>query len=357
MSNKKIRVAVIGVGGQGTRVHIPAYLHNKDVDLVALVDVDETKVKKDAKKFGIKKYFSSFDELLQNQNIEAASICTPPNTHAEIALKALANDIHVLCEKPMATNTDDARKMYEASVKKEKILMIGFNLRFQPNYERASDLVLRGRVGHVYLVECNILSSNPLLTWSKSPWFFNAESGGGVLVDKGPHVFDLINYIFSDFPIAVSALSSTYFSSSVEDSCICALEYPGPRIGIGKMSWLSSQYIESLSIYGTAQSVFASPYLFVESNATDIPQVSLWRKATESLIRLKFPNFPSLRGTKMTDSYQLEIDHFIKSIRNKQNYSPTALSGLNVLITCDAARKSIETGRKIGITPAKELTH
>ena len=351
MSNKKIRVAVVGVGGIGTGAHIPAYLRNKDVDLVALVDADETKLKKTAKKFGVRKYFSSFDELLQNQDIEAASICTPPKTHSEIALKALANDIHVLCEKPMATNTDDGKKMYETSQRKKKILMVGFNLRFRPNYERAAELVLRGRLGHVYLVECNNLSSNPLLTYSKSPWFFNSKSEGGVLLDKGPHVFDLINYIFDDFPCAVSALSSTYFSSSVEDSCICALEYPGPRIGIGKMSWLSSQYIESLSIHGTAQSIFASPDLFLEANATDISQVSLWREASKSLIRLKFPNFPSLRSAKVADTFQLEIDHFIKLIKMNHNYSPTALSGLNILITCDAAKKSLETGRKISVVP------
>ena len=353
MPNKKTRVAVVGVGGIGRREHIPAYLHNKDVDLVALVDADETKVKQTAKKFGVKKYFSSIDELFQNQDLEAISICTPPNTHAEIALKALTNDVHVLCEKPMATTTDDAKKMFEASREKEKILMVGFNLRFQPNYKRATSLILRGRLGHVYFVECNLLSPNPLLGWSKSPWFFRPESGGGVLIDKGPHVFDLINYIFSDFPCAVSALSSTYFDSPVEDSCVCVLEYPGNKIGIGIMSWLSSRYIENLSIHGTSQSLFVSPNLFLEVNATDIPEVSLWRNVTKLLISLKFPNFPLLQSTKV-DTFQLEIDHFVKQIRSNQSYSPTALSGLNVLITCDAAKKSLETGKRIDFIPLKK---
>ena len=225
MPNKKIRVAVIGVGGIGTGEHIPAYLRNKDVELVALVDADERKLKKAAKKFRVKDYYSSFDELLQNQNIDGISICTPPRTHAEIALKAFANDIHVLCEKPMASNADDGRKMYDVSRRKEKLLMVGFNLRFTPNYERAHRQVLSGRLGHIYLVECDNLSANPLLAYSKSPWFFEPESGGGVLLDKGPHVLDLINFIFDDFPIAVSAFSSNYFGCSVEDSCICTLEY------------------------------------------------------------------------------------------------------------------------------------
>lgn len=353
MSNRKTRVAVVGVGGIGTRANIPAFLSNQDVDLVALVDTDEKKAKKTARKFRIGRYYSSIDDLLQNQELEAISICTPPPTHADIALKALASDVHVFCEKPMATSTDDGQRMYETARKKEKILMIGFNLRFQPNYKRAAELVLRGRVGHVYLVECSNLSANPLLTWSKSTWFFKPGSGGGVLSDKGPHVFDLINYVFGCYPISVYALSSTYFDSTVEDSCVCALKYPRNRMGIGKMSWLSSNYIETLSVHGTGESIFASPNLFIEANATDIPQVSLFRKASESLISLKFPNFPLLQSNKV-NTFQLEIDQFIKQIRTNQNYSPTALSGLNVLITCDAAKKSLESNKEIGFVPFNE---
>jgi predicted dehydrogenase len=354
MSNKRTRVAVVGVGEIGTRAHIPAYLHNKDVDLVALVDADERKVEKTAKKFGIKRYFSSIDELFQNQDVDAISICTPPNTHAEIALKALANDVHVLCEKPLATNTDDGKKLFEASRKKDKILMVGFNLRFQPNYEQTIRLIKSGRVGHVYLVECDNLSANPLITWSKSTWFFRPETGGGVLSDKGPHVFDLINYAFNDFPNAVSALSSTYFDSSVEDSCVCILEYPGNRIGIGKMSWLSSRYIEDLSVHGTSESVFASPSMLLEVNATDITEVALWRKTSKILVNMKFPNLPLFHRNRV-NLFQSEIDHFVNQIRSGEKYSQSALNGLNVLITCEAARKSLENGEKISVLPIKQL--
>jgi len=269
-------------------------------------------------------------------------------------LKALANDVHVLCEKPLATNTDDGKKLFEASRKKDKILMVGFNLRFQPNYEQTIRLIKSGRVGHVYLVECDNLSANPLITWSKSTWFFRPETGGGVLSDKGPHVFDLINYAFNDFPNAVSALSSTYFDSSVEDSCVCILEYPGNRIGIGKMSWLSSRYIEDLSVHGTSESVFASPSMLLEVNATDITEVALWRKTSKILVNMKFPNLPLFHRNRV-NLFQSEIDHFVNQIRSGEKYSQSALNGLNVLITCEAARKSLENGEKISVLPIKQL--
>jgi predicted dehydrogenase len=121
------------------------------------------------------------------------------------------------------------------------------------------------------------------------------------------------------------------------------------------MSWLSSPYIERLSIHGTAQSIFASPNIFLKANPTDITQISLWREATESLIRLKSPSYSLRRRVKVVDMYQREIDHFINLIKTNNCYSPTALSGLNVQITCDAAKKSLETGKKINFVPLKEF--
>jgi predicted dehydrogenase len=348
MSDIKIRVAVIGAGAIATRAHIPAYIRNKHANLVALVDADIAKSEVAAKKFGVKKCYSSVDELFQNEEVDAVSICTPPNTHKEITLKALSNGSHVLCEKPMATNADDGKIMLEASQKSERILMVGFNLRFRPNYVRARNLIYSGRIGHVYLAECNYLTSNPLLKWSKSPWFFRPETGG-VLFDQGPHVFDLINYILGDFPRAISAHASTYFDSPVEDSYFFILEYPENRTGIGVISWLSPQGIESLSIHGTGQSLFVSPDLLLEVNSTDITQVSLWRKASESLINLKFPNFPLIHN-KRADTYQLEIDHFVKQIRDGLQYSNSAVNGLNVLIACEAAKEALERKKRIAFS-------
>lgn len=354
MSNKKIRVAIIGIGKIATRAHIPAYISNKHVDSIALVDIDKRKVERAGKKFGIKKCFSSVNELFEKQDVDAMSICTPPNTHAEIALKAFGYGVHVLCEKPLATTVNDGKRMFEASQKKEKILMVGFNLRFRPNYQKAKNLIVRGRLGHVYYVEGNYLTPNPLLTWGKSQWFFRPEAGGGVLIDQGPHVFDLINYVLGDFPYAVSAHGSTYLDSPVEDFCVCVLEYPRGRTGIGVMSWLSPEGIEYLSIQGTAQSLFVSPNLFLEVNPTDITEVSLWRRASESLISLKFPNFPLLHDKKV-NTYQLEINHFIQQIMEDQKSSQSALNGLNVLIACEAAKKSLERKKRIVFSSLKKV--
>lgn len=354
MSSRKLKVAVLGIGNIATKSHIPAFLSNKHVDLTAIVDIDKSRVEKIAKKFGIRKSFSSVDQLFEEEELDAVSICTPPNTHAELAIKAFKNNVHVLCEKPIATSIDDGVKMCETAKKHASIFEVGFNLRFRSNYMRAKRLVSSGRLGHVYSTEAYFLDRNPLLTWGKSEWFFNPEAGGGVLLDKGPHVFDLLNYFFGDFPTAISAQSSRYFDSSVEDFCVCVLEYPGSRTGIGVMSWLSPTGIEKLSINGSAQNLFVSPDLLLEVNPTDIAEISLWRQTTEALVSMKFPNLPIPSGRR-ENTHQHEINNFVDKILKNQKSDQSALGGLNVLIECEVAKQSIERKERLLVSPIKEL--
>lgn len=354
MIHRRIRVAVVGTGAIATGAHIPAYKRNDDVDLVALVDTDENRASKVAKKFGVRKFYKSVEELFSKEDVDAISICTPPNTHAGIAVAALKSGAHVFCEKPMALNEEDGKMMLETSKKEKRILMIGFNFRFRPNYKLARSIALNGRLGHVYLVEYAYLTPNPLLEWGKSPWFFSPETGGGVLLDQGPHVFDMINYIFGDFPIAVSAHASTYFDSGVEDSCVFTLEYPHNRTGVGVISWLASSVVENLSIHGTSQSLFVSPKSLVGQNPTYFSEVFTWRNVTKSLIQMKFPDFPLFENGRY-NMYQLEIDEFIKNIKSGLKFSNSSVCGLNVLLAINAAKESLKQERKVMFSPFKPL--
>jgi predicted dehydrogenase len=353
MLEKRIRIAIVGAGRIAETAHIPAYLTNKYADLVAIVDTNNKQLMRMAKKFKVKKTFSSVDDLLDNEEIDALSICTPPNTHSEIALKGFQHDVNILCEKPLATDVDSGQKMVAASKDNRKILMVGFHRRFLPNYQRAKKYVLNGSLGHVYCVEDHFIEPNPLLGWGKSKWFFK-QNIGGVLFDIAPHVFDMLNYIFNDFPVAISARSFTYLDQSVEDCCVFIVEYSGGRVGIGTTSWLSSTVLENLNVYGTAQNLFVSPDFFLRVNPTEIRQIALLRSAFESLVSMKFPNLPIV-STKTVNPYQLEIDYFIDRIRNNIISHESALNGLSALITSEMAKKAIEKNCRIEIPHPERL--
>jgi len=336
LPDRKIRVAVIGTGGIGRRVHVPAYKSNSNVDLVALVDTDEKRAKRVASKFHIRQVFSSTEELFKNAEIDAVSICTPPDSHAEIALKAFANGVHVFCEKPLANDLNAGSKMVKASKESDRILMVGFHRRFTPCYQNAKQCISRGDLGHVYCIEDQFIEPNPLFGWTKSDWFLS-PTVGGVLNDLGSHVFDMLNYLYEDYPVAISACNTTFLNSPVEEFSMFLVEYPNGRSGIGKISWLSSTVTEGIFVYGTAQNLFASPNFLVKINANDIPEMSLWRAASESLLSMKFPKLSFLRVQK-GDPYQRELDYFIERVRKNGGFSKDALNALSVLATCKAAQ-------------------
>lgn len=350
---KKIRVAVIGVGGIGKSAHVPAYSSNEYTSLTALVDIDEKKAKRVARRFNVRKTFCSVDELFDHEEVDAVSVCTPPDSHAEIALKAFKHGAHVLCEKPLATDVESGIKMVETAKTEGKILMVGFYRRFVHNYKKAKEYALDGRLGHIYCVEDHFLEPNPLFGWTKAPWFFK-PGVGGVLLDAAPHVFDMLNFVFDAFPKSIAAYSSTYFDSPVEDSCTFLVEYPEGRMGIGVVSWLSSTFMESLNIYGTGQNLFVSPSFILNANPNDILEVSLWRAASESLVSMKFPNLPMLR-TRRVNPYQREIDRFVALARSNTGFSASALDALSVLIICDKAKTAIERNCRVQVPSPKEF--
>ena len=347
MSERKIRVAIVGVGGIAEHQHIPAYKSNKNAEVVAIVDSNEKQLEKIRKKFKVEKTFATVDSLFDNMEIDAMSVCTPPDTHAEIALKGLQNGIHILCEKPMTTDILQGKRMVDVSRTNNRVLMVGFHRRFMLNYQKAKRQILTGRLGHVYCIEDNFTEPNPLYNYSKSTWFFK-PGVGGVLLDIAPHLFDMFNYLFDDFPVAISAQGLTYLNHSVEDSCSFVLEYSRGRIGIGIASWLSCKFREYVNILGTAQNLQVSPNYFLLENSNEFHEISLLRAAGESLVNMKFRNLPFFRARR-ANPYQLEIDHFINCIRNKISSSASALNGLSVLMTTDAARRSIDEGCRVEI--------
>jgi len=329
----------VGTGQIATTARIPAFLSNKYVELVALVDTEPGKVKKTAKRLGIKRFFASIDDLFATEKVDAVAICTPPSTHADLAVKAMNYGAHVICEKPMANTLEDGKRVFVTSRSKARILMVSSQRRLVANYRRAKELIVKGAVGHVYCISDTALSPSPLFAWGKSPWYYQPD-GGGVLLDLGPHCFDMLNYFFGCFPTMISSHNHSYLDSPVEDCSYCIIDYPENRTGFVVMSWLASVPFARTTIHGTAETIHVSPDSLLELNPTDIPEISQLRENVTRLLGMKFPNLPFLNVQRNVNILQLETSNFVQQIRNGETYSRSALNALNVLATIEAAKKS-----------------
>lgn len=196
----KIRVGIIGVGSIA-QIHIAAYRQIEQVELVAFCDSNPTRLTEMLQTHGITRGYTDVNEMLANETLDAVSVCTWNSAHASCSIAALNHGVHVLCEKPMALNLEEALAMKAAAVANQKLLMVGLVKRFGNDVELIKDLVDNGTLGTPYLAKGKYLRRNG----SPGGWFSDtARSGGGPLIDLGVHTLDMMTYLLgSPEPISV----------------------------------------------------------------------------------------------------------------------------------------------------------
>ncbi len=173
------RVGLIGAGWVGTNRHLPSLARLDHVSVVAIADPDEARARKVAVQFGAKSSFSDTDAFL-DCGLDAVFICTPPWTHAELAIKALDHGIHVFTEKPMATSVADAEAMLEASRRNDRVLCVSHNFLFSRSVLRADDWLGGADVRYAM----GLQASSPA---RRLPTWIDTQPAG-LFCDESPHL-------------------------------------------------------------------------------------------------------------------------------------------------------------------------
>ncbi|RXZ81400.1 gfo/Idh/MocA family oxidoreductase [Paenibacillaceae bacterium] len=189
----KMKVAVIGCGQIASTQHIPAYVKSELADIKYLVDLREDLAAELAAKHNIPHTTASLDDVFNDPEVEAVSVCTPNASHAPVSIAALNAGKHVLCEKPAALTYAEALQMKEAADRNGKILNIGVVNRFNTAVIKIKELIEAGELGNLYHIYCSFRSHRSIPGLG-GPFTSKAGSGGGVLIDWGVHFLDLIFY-------------------------------------------------------------------------------------------------------------------------------------------------------------------
>ena len=242
-----INIGVIGCGKIAQVRHLPEYKDNPDANVYGLYDQNRQRAEDLAKQYGAKAY-DTLEEMLQEPAIDAVSVCTANNTHAEISIMALNAGKHVLCEKPMATTPQDCQKMVEAARRNRKYLMIGQNQRFAKAHMKARELIWGGEIGEIITFRTTFGHGGPE-TWSvdggNTVWFFDRNIANmGAMADLGVHKTDLIHFLCGSYISKVTARMSTLDKKdaqgrkiSVEDNAFCIYELENGVTGTMTASW------------------------------------------------------------------------------------------------------------------------
>ncbi|GAB2567415.1 Gfo/Idh/MocA family oxidoreductase [Gracilibacillus alcaliphilus] len=200
-----MKIGVIGAGSISDG-HFQSYYNNEQTEVFAVCDLNEARAKEKAAKYGASHVYTDYHELLANQEIEAVSICTWNNTHAEISIAALQAGKHVLVEKPLCKTVEEALAVEQAVQDSGKILQVGFVRRYAANTEILKRFIDNGDLGNIYYAKASCLRrlGNP------GGWFSDKErSGGGPLIDLGVHIIDICWYLMGK-PKVKSIRGNTY---------------------------------------------------------------------------------------------------------------------------------------------------
>jgi predicted dehydrogenase len=345
---EKVRVGIIGVGGIATSAHIPAYQKLADaVEIVAVCDVDEKRVKQVAEQFNVPHTFTDYTEMVAMEELDAVSVCTPPRFHAPATIAALEAGKHVLCEKPMAMNATEAKQMVEAARRSGKILTIGFQSRHAPQAKSLKTFIDAGELGQIYFARALALRRRGIPSWGV---FTSKEfNGGGALIDIGVHVLDLTLWLMGH-PRPTRVLGSTYDylgkrpgynmwgpwnykTFDVDDAAFALVKFENGATLILETSW-------ALNIEKDEH----GPMLAGTLGGATLEPLRIYKEAHDHLL-----DITPMRRWPQVRPYDEEIKDFISAIRQGGEPLVKAEEALIVQQIVDAIYESSTTGDAVRI--------
>ncbi len=194
-----LKAGIIGCGGIANGKHMPSLAKQKGVKMVAFCDILPERAKKAAKDFGGKdaEVYEDYRKLLKDKDIDVVHVCTPNSSHSEITVAALDAGKHVMCEKPMAKTSAEAKDMISAAKRSGKKLSIGYQNRCRPDSQYLKAVCDRGDLGEIYYARAKALRRRAVPTWGV---FLDEEKqGGGPLIDIGTHALDLTLWTMNNY--------------------------------------------------------------------------------------------------------------------------------------------------------------
>jgi len=234
-----MNIGVIGIGYWGSKV-LREYLNlveEEKVDAVGICDVNQNVLKRynDC----VIKISKDYKKFLSSDDIDAIHICTNNDSHYEIARTAIEAGKHVLLEKPMTTNANQAYKLVEMASNRGIILQVGHIFRFANAIRKTKELVKKDYFGEIYYFT---------LRWTT---LMTPIEGVDVIWDLLPHPIDILNFLTGEFPIKIDGVARSYRREKLNEMAIINMEYEKRFIANIELSWLSPKRRRSLEIIGS----------------------------------------------------------------------------------------------------------
>jgi UDP-N-acetylglucosamine 3-dehydrogenase len=315
---RKLGVAVIGAGFWG-RNHARNLKELNETRLVAMCDKDETRAKTVAEIFGADAYSDSV-KMLERDDVDAVTVCTWSTDLAAETVRALKAGKHVLVEKPMANNTQEAKRIVDLASKSHLYLMVGFLMRFIPGVQRLKQAVDKGEIGTLVYATARRVSEWP-----------ERIGDVGVVKDLAIHDIDITRYLFNDDPVEVYAKAGSLRHKKFEDHAQILVTFKKGATALIEANWLTPYKIRKLVVTGS-QAIMTLDY---------ITQEIIIETAGQTVA----PRY------EVKEPLKLELQHFANSVLEHKEPAVSGIDGLRALQIAEAALKSAQSNMAIKLKP------
>ncbi len=347
-----MKVAVIGCGTIANGQHIPAYINNEKTEIKYFCDIIEERAKKAVEEYGCGIAVTDYKKVLEDEEVEAISVCTPNHMHSIITIAALKAGKNVLCEKPAARTYEEALEMQKTQHETGKVLNIGVVNRFNTAVNKIKELIDAGELGDIYQVYVSFRHHRSIPGLGGD--FTNIDvAGGGVMIDWGVHFFDIVMYCCGD-PVTktVSAEKFSKLGNPINEYVYTSM-WAGPP----KMDGVYSVEEGVSGIIRTEGPVI----LFNGAWAQNIGENEMFIDfiGTKGGIRLNYGADFTLYSTKnnmltkttfqmqSVNMFQNEIDSFIECIENKEKMPSHIDTNIITSKMMDAIYRSAEIHNEV----------
>lgn len=232
----------------------PAFNKVENSFIAAVMGRDLEKARQYALKNNVPDYYDDANAMLQNPEVNAVYIATPPSSHEAYALLAIDAGKNVYIEKPMAMNSGSALKIITAAEKAGVKVVVAHYRRQQPVFKKVKQLLDEGTIGKVRLAVCEyqkIRQTNEELALPGNKWRIDPSvSGGGLFHDLAPHQLDLMLYFFGDYKTAAGFSQNQVRQYSADDIVVGSLLFKNDVIFSGSWLFNANEYIDRIEITG-----------------------------------------------------------------------------------------------------------
>lgn len=345
----RVKWGVIGAGGIADRRTIPeGIIPAANSELVAVMDIDETRAGDVAAKYRVPKCYATDAELLADPEIRVVYIATPVNAHAQQVIAAAEQGKHVLCEKPLALDLKDCRRMVDSCRKAGVKLGVGVMMRFHACHQEIKRIIDGGEIGQPVMARAQLTCWYPKIpgAWRQVPEL----GGGGALMDLGVHTVDLLRVLLGEVEAVTGIAQNVVQDYPVDDSSVVLIKFGSGAQGVVESFFNipDAAAQNALEIYGTNGCILAkgtigqgsagsfTVHSSAEAKDYDAAQT---RGADEMSVREVTP--------EPVNIYRAEIEAFADAVLNDTDPPIPAEEGIRSLAVVLAAYTASREGRTV----------